>query len=428
VGIRVVVVDDNPHVTWEGRTYPVNATFHRFLSGVLDVGGAGGADGADGAGGAAGAGGVDGAPVASIVHVVPLREAASPPATLALDPRIEVVGTAPFDGIEGYLRNLPAMLRANRPTLRRAIDGADLLWLKVPASNAALAAAIAVRAGVPRFTWVAGSAADVAGARFAGVAALGAGVVGLGYDLVGRTAAAGGDRVVVGRELGGPGIVTSLVEPDEIRDMDAAPWPAIPWRLRIAWAGRLAPGKGLEDLLDALGLLAAAEKQGDRVELVLLGDGPARGALEARAATLGIGERIHWVGYVADRPTYLDALATCDLFVFPSPAEGFPKVILDAMAVGLPVVARPSGSLAELGPERLALIAAGSPTGGPGATAAAAIAQAVGRLAAEHERAQDLRRAGHGFAADHTRPAEAARLVRRWQARWPELPWSAPTA
>jgi glycosyltransferase involved in cell wall biosynthesis len=59
---------------------------------------------------------------------------------------------------------------------------------------------------------------------------------------------------------------------------------------------------------------------------------------------LGINERIHWLGYIADRAVYMEALASCDLFVFPSPAEGFPKVILDAMAAGLPVVAAPKGS------------------------------------------------------------------------------------
>ena len=169
----------------------------------------------------------------------------------------------------------------------------------------------------------------------------------------------------------------------------------------------------------ALAQLVADEEAGLRVELVILGDGPARGSLEARAVQLGIADRIHWLGYVADRHTYLDALATCDLFVFPSPAEGFPKVVLDAMAVGLPVVARPSGSLAQLGPDRLEVITADDPSAIP-----AAIADAILRLVAAPERATGLRSAGRTFAAAHTRPAEAARLVERWEARWPELPWS----
>jgi glycosyltransferase involved in cell wall biosynthesis len=383
MGIRVVVLDDNPHVRWEGRVYPVNATFHRFLAGVLDV---------------------PGVPVSSIVHCVPLSEAGALPATLPLDPRLEVVGTAPFSGIPGYLRRAPWLLRANARVLRPVIASADLVWIKVPASNALLAGWLAWRANVPRFGYVAGSALGVARGRGLG---LGAQAVGLAYDVAGRMAG-GRNRIVVGEGLvDGSGIVTSLVEPEEIRDMSGAPWPAIPWRLRLAWAGRLAEGKGLEVLLDALALLVAQEEAGHRVDLVVVGDGPARGSLEARAARLGITDRIHWLGYVADRATYMDALASCDLFVFPSPAEGFPKVILDAMAAGLPVVATPTGSLgpliqagiiqgADANPDRLAVAIAGLVEGGIDAVS--------------------LRELGRAFVSVHTRPAEAERLAGRVRA------------
>jgi glycosyltransferase involved in cell wall biosynthesis len=398
VGIRLVVVDDNPHVSWEGRVYPVNATFQHFVSRLLDL---------------------PGSPVASVTSCVSLRAASSPPATRPLDPRIRVVGTAPFDGIGGYLRHLPAMLRANRPILGRAIAEADLVWLKVPASNAPLAAALARAAGVTRFGYVAGSAAEVAaGQARSGIDEVGARLVGVGYDMAGRLASIGGDRVVVGRDLDGSGIVTSLVEPAEIRDRRDDPWPGTPGRLDLAWAGRLVDGKGLDELLAAIALLAGRAPGGSGpaldVRLTVIGAGPAQERLVDIAATIGIADRVEWAGYLADRPSYLAALAAADAFVFPSPAEGFPKVVLDAMAVGLPVVARPSGSLAQLGPGRLELIPAMDP---------AAIADAILRLTTTPDRAASLRAAGRAFAVAHTRRAEAARLVGRWQARWPDLPW-----
>ena len=400
MGIRLVIVDDNPHVTWDGRTYPVNATFQHFAAALLDL---------------------PGSPVETITSCVPLRVAAIEPGTLPLDPRIRVVGTAPFDGIEGYLRHLPAMLRANRPILRRAIAGADLVWLKVPASNAALAAALARSAGVPRFGYVAGSAADVAaGQARSGIAGVGARLVGIGYDLVGRAASTGGDRVVVGRDLDGAGIVTSLVEPAEIRDRDGDPWPAIPWRLRLAWAGRLAQGKGLEVLLEALASLVADEAAGHRVELVILGDGPARGSLEARAVQLGIADRIHWLGYVADRHTYLDALATCDLFVFPSPAEGFPKVVLDAMAVGA-AGGGPAERVAGSSWARIAWRSSRPTTRAPSRPRSRTPSSGWSRRPSGR---RAFAAPATTFAAAHTRQAEAARLVERWQARWPGLPWA----
>jgi glycosyltransferase involved in cell wall biosynthesis len=379
MGIRVVVVDDNPHVRWEGRVYPVNATFHRFLAAVLDV---------------------PGAPISSITHCVPLRDARIEPATLPLDERLEVVATAPFDGIAGYLRHAPRLIRANRRVLAPAIAAADVAWIKVPASNAPLAGWLARRSATPRLGYVAGSALAVARARRLGLRAQ---VVGVAYDVAGRLAA-GSDRVVVGRGIAdATGIVTSLVEASEIRDVSGAPWPSIPWRLRLSWAGRLAPGKGVETLIDALALTVRGEVEGHRTELVVIGDGPARRTLEARAVRAGIGDRIHWLGYIADRGVYLDALAATDLFVFPSPAEGFPKVVLDAMAAGLPVVAASTGTIRELR-RQVELVPPADP---------AALAGTIRALLNEPSRAIALRAAGRELVRAHTRETEAARVAAR---------------
>jgi glycosyltransferase involved in cell wall biosynthesis len=387
VGIRVLVIDDNPHVSWQGRTYPVNATFHRFLSAVLDV---------------------TGAPVASIVHAVPLRPAREAPQTLPLDERLDVVGTTPFDGIAGFLRRAREITGRNAPVLRAALDGADLLWLKVPASNAFVAGWLAWRAGVPRFGYVAGSAREVARGRHLGLPSQ---AVGFAYDIAGLVAASG-HRVVVGAHLiEGAGIVTSLVDPDEIRDPRRSTWPHEPGRLRLIWAGRLTAGKGIETLLEALSHLDAS------VTLDLVGDGPARGDFEARAEALGTRDRVTFVGYVAERGPYLQRLAAADLFVFPSSAEGFPKVILDALAVGLPVLASPAGALRDLGGAGvIQTVRAGD---------ASLLREAIVRLVAEPDLVAGLRQRGNGFVAIHTAPAEAARLVESWRADFPHLPWGA---
>jgi glycosyltransferase involved in cell wall biosynthesis len=400
MGIRLLVIDDNPHQAWAGRTYPLNATFGRFLPAILDVVGPGGRPA-----------------VERIAHCVPVRAAAAIPLTEPLDPRIQVIPSAPFQGIEGYLRHVPTMVRRNVPVLRSAVQAADLVWIKVPASNAPIVAVIAALAGVPRFGYVAGSARAVAASQERGrILGPATTLIGAGYDLAGRLAALGGDRVVVGADLDGDGVVTSLVEPAEIRQvrpLEESPWPRDPGRVRLAWAGRLAAGKGLEALLDVVSRLVAAPPDGRRVELRLIGDGPDRPSLERRANRLGIADRVTWLGFVADRGSYLDALADADLFVSTSPAEGFPKVFLDAAALGLPVAAVPSGGLAALDGERFAALPADPD----------AIARSVARLVADPERAHRLRMAGSRFAAAHTRASEAARLVARWRRRWPNLPW-----
>jgi glycosyltransferase involved in cell wall biosynthesis len=77
-------------------------------------------------------------------------------------------------------------------------------------------------------------------------------------------------------------------------------------------------------------------------ELVILGEGPDRAGLEADCSALGIGDQVRFLGYHANPMPYL---AAADVFVLSSLAEGFGNVLVEAMAVGTPVVATdcPSG-------------------------------------------------------------------------------------
>ncbi len=90
--------------------------------------------------------------------------------------------------------------------------------------------------------------------------------------------------------------------------------------------------------------------------------------------------------------------------------------MLDAFAIGLPVLATPAGTLGELiEADLVERIDAPQPD---------AVLAAWRRLAAtDPSTVDDRRRRAHAFAARHTRSAEAARLVDRWRAWWPDLPW-----
>src|SRR2546423_9105833 len=204
--------------------------FHRFLSAVID------------------APGPDGSPaIAAMYHCIPVRDVPDEPETLPLDDRVDVVATSPLDGIAGFLAHAPRVSLANAWILRPVIAQADLAWIKVPASNALLATWLAARAHTPRFAYVAGRAGAVAAAQDRGlVRGTGARVVGAGYDAVGTLAGVGGRRIVVGHGVvTGGGIVTSPLDLDEIRPpLDS--WPHEPGRLRLAWAGRVAKGQGLD--------------------------------------------------------------------------------------------------------------------------------------------------------------------------------------
>ena len=71
-------------------------------------------------------------------------------------------------------------------------------------------------------------------------------------------------------------------------------------------------------------------------DLLLVGDGEQRAKLEQRAKELNIADRVHLAGW---RPDVLEILAASSLLVLPSKWEGMPNVVLQAMALGLPVLA-----------------------------------------------------------------------------------------
>ena len=77
---------------------------------------------------------------------------------------------------------------------------------------------------------------------------------------------------------------------------------------------------------------------------VLVGDGPERASLEAQAASLGIRDRVIFLGH---RDDVAELLASCDLLVLPSLYEGLPLSVLEAMAAGKPVVATSVGGTPE---------------------------------------------------------------------------------
>ncbi|MGB6848245.1 MAG: glycosyltransferase [Thermoanaerobaculia bacterium] len=105
-----------------------------------------------------------------------------------------------------------------------------------------------------------------------------------------------------------------------------------PGRLIVGAAGRLSAEKGFSELIRAAGLLV---DQGVDLELWIAGDGPQRSELERLVSALGLGQRIKLLGYRAD---LVDLYHAMDVFVVSSIREGLPNVLLEAMALELPVL------------------------------------------------------------------------------------------
>jgi len=104
--------------------------------------------------------------------------------------------------------------------------------------------------------------------------------------------------------------------------------------MRLIAVGRLAPEKGLTCLLEAL---AQSEVRRD-ITLTIVGDGPLGPALRERAAELGLSGQVRFAGRLGTAETMAE-IARHDALVLPSFMEGLPVVLIEALALGRPVIA-----------------------------------------------------------------------------------------
>lgn len=113
-------------------------------------------------------------------------------------------------------------------------------------------------------------------------------------------------------------------------------------QLLAVTVANLRVGKGYRTLLDAARIVEESQMP---VRFVAAGQGPQEDELRARIAELGLGDRFRLLGYV---PNAARLVAGADLFVLASDHEGLPLAVMEALALGVPVVATRVGGVPEL--------------------------------------------------------------------------------
>ena len=132
----------------------------------------------------------------------------------------------------------------------------------------------------------------------------------------------------------------TLIPPRTIEDSNRLP-------MIVTVASLEQPYKGVDVLLRAV---AEVRQEGLDFKLEVVGDGRLRGSLEALVATLGLQQQVTFRGSLPGPAAVAEVLERGDLFVMASRTEGISRAVLEAMAVGVPVVSTSAGGLVELVP------------------------------------------------------------------------------
>jgi len=194
-------------------------------------------------------------------------------------------------------------------------------------------------------------------------------------------------------------IAVSLVTADQVVDVETAAARSYDGELNVLSVGRLEEEKNPLLLADVLAGLNEADH---RWRLIVCGEGPLAAGLEARLAELGVADRAELVGYVPLDKGLMDLYRQSHALLHISLTEGFPQVLVEAFAAGLPVVATAVGGIPAAAGDAAILI--------PPRDAPAAVA-ALQRLAGDPGERRRLLGAGNRKVAARTLEIEAGRVA-----------------
>lgn len=249
------------------------------------------------------------------------EEVATPRGSLAVV-RLE---TTPwrFVGTWLYMRNLRRWLEANRP---------DVAYVSMLKHDAFVAVGVGRRRGFPVVLRPegAGATGDLAWQQWGRMG-----------RAIGRRCRRADAVVAISRAIREELLDAGFDRAKIVEISNGVPVPQAMWNRREGWreapravfVGRLAPEKGLGTLVRAWPIV---RRDFPRARLALIGEGPERPALEGLIAELGLRDAVGLPGAAADVGP---ALTASDLFVLPSEEEGMSIALLEAMALGMPVVA-----------------------------------------------------------------------------------------
>lgn len=200
------------------------------------------------------------------------------------------------------------------------------------------------------------------------------------------------------------GLLISLVREKELSGVSARSLPPASAPKRLLWVGRVDPDKGLEVLLEAFRSVTAA-RPGEQWHLDLVGTGLIEAQIARQVEDLGLARSAHLHGFVPFGPALNAYYDSATAYVLPSnESEGFPQVLIEAMARGLPVIATAVAGIPYVlrDGENAVLLPPRNPE---------ALAAAILRMLGDADLYHRCSEAGLRFAGEHTLEAQTRKFL-----------------
>lgn len=313
----------------------------------------------------------------------------------------------PFDGFAGFIARFPFIATRVGRVIEEHVASCDLVIVKENDLFGHFACWVACKFSKPVAMLVTGDIAGVVRVERTGflkVCALGLAKL---YERLDRSAirrglllfVAGGQLYSYYRRFGSS-VRTYLASPIGEQDLVSHTEPSEK-RIDVLYVGGLRKSKGVHVLLEAVHVLS---ERGMVVNVTLVGDGPYESKLRRIVRRLGLTAQVSFAGYLSDRARLAQIYRSAKVFVLPSYSEGSPKVLLEAMGWGTPVIATRVGGVPHLidpGINGL-LVEPGDVMG---------LAESMALVLTNSQLAQRLQQGGTEFMKGHTAEREAWRML-----------------
>jgi glycosyltransferase involved in cell wall biosynthesis len=324
---------------------------------------------------------------------------------ISFDPkRIEIIETYPCRSVAEYYLKLPLILKQNLSLFYKAIESSDVIFLRLPAMNSFVIFFLNIirKNKRPIVCYFEADEKEIVlrGNKYKGflkrMTIYLAELHGFIYKKIARASKVSFflsnalKSEYANSSENSFFIFTSLLKSSDIyrRTFDLHG----PRKIILLYVGRLSHEKGLHYLLTGVRLLRTS---GIDVKLRLCGDGPEKEKLQVLSRKLELEKDVEFLGFVPQGEILNETYMGGDIFVLTSLSEGVPKVLLEAMSKGLPIITTRVGGIPDIiiHNENGILIPPEDPT---------AIADAVKLLLSNDELRRTIVENGYKFISEHT--------------------------